>query len=102
KQSQGLVPIKKGNFFLLFWVAWQSSFTLELTLKTFKSTSIWPMDRETIPKRFTDDTLEAPAQPSDLTSSDWRYIERLVRSAVSDQGADELKKLSQTVHSLAP
>ncbi|KAF2820866.1 hypothetical protein CC86DRAFT_303971, partial [Ophiobolus disseminans] len=30
-----------------------------------------------------------------------RYIERLVRSAVSDRGADESKKLSQTVHSLA-
>ncbi|KAF2822600.1 hypothetical protein CC86DRAFT_300816 [Ophiobolus disseminans] len=28
-------------------------------------------------------------------------MERLVRSAVSDQGADESKKLSQTVHSLA-
>ncbi|KAF2831231.1 hypothetical protein CC86DRAFT_281956 [Ophiobolus disseminans] len=28
-------------------------------------------------------------------------MERLVRSAVSDRGADKLKKLSQTVHSLA-
>ncbi|KAF2819144.1 hypothetical protein CC86DRAFT_239679, partial [Ophiobolus disseminans] len=73
----------------------------ELTLKALKSTGIWPMDGETIPKRFTDNTSEAPAQPSALTSNNWRYMERLVRSAVNDQGADELKKLSQTIHSLA-
>ncbi|KAF2822599.1 hypothetical protein CC86DRAFT_266269, partial [Ophiobolus disseminans] len=58
QQSQGLVPIKKGDFFPLFWAAWQSSFTPGLTLKAFESTGIWPMDGETIPKRFTDNTSE--------------------------------------------
>ncbi|KAF2819667.1 hypothetical protein CC86DRAFT_250549, partial [Ophiobolus disseminans] len=51
-----LVPVKKGDFFLLFWAAWQSSFTTELILKAFESTGIWPIDRETIPKHFMDDT----------------------------------------------
>ncbi|KAF2820896.1 hypothetical protein CC86DRAFT_374169 [Ophiobolus disseminans] len=101
QQSQGLVAVKKGDFFPLFWSAWVSSMTTETTLKAFKSTGIWPMDGETILKRFTDDTSEAPARPSALTSNDWRHIERLVRSAVNDQGVDESKKLSQTLHSLA-
>ncbi|KAF2828059.1 hypothetical protein CC86DRAFT_438948 [Ophiobolus disseminans] len=73
----------------------------ELTLKAFKSTSIWPIDGETIPKRFTDDTSEEPTRASALTNSDWRQMERLVRSAVSNWGTDESKKLSQTVYSLA-
>jgi hypothetical protein len=39
-RSQGLVPLKKGDFFLLFWEAWSSSITQKLALKSFKSTGI--------------------------------------------------------------
>jgi hypothetical protein len=43
-QSQGLVPIKKEDIFLLFWRAWHTSFRKELIVKSFAATGIWPMD----------------------------------------------------------
>jgi hypothetical protein len=39
-QSQGLVPIKKGDFFLLFWKAWRTLFTnKDLVRKSFEATA---------------------------------------------------------------
>jgi hypothetical protein len=47
-KSQGLVPIKKGDFFLLFWEAWVASFRKQLVEKSFSATGIWPMEQEAI------------------------------------------------------
>jgi hypothetical protein len=47
-KSQGLVPIKKGDFFPLFWEAWVASFRKQLVEKSFSATGIWPMEREVI------------------------------------------------------
>jgi hypothetical protein len=55
-QSQGLIPIKKGDFFPLFYRAWEVSFRKELITKSFEATSIWPMDPEVVLKRFTTPT----------------------------------------------
>jgi uncharacterized protein YndB with AHSA1/START domain len=100
-RSQGLVPLKKGDFFPLFWEAWSSSITQILALKSFKSTGIWPKDPNVILKRFDDKEQEEATEASRLTGCDWRHMERLVRAAVSDRTADESKKLSETLHSLA-
>jgi hypothetical protein len=59
------------------------------------------MDPERILKRFKDKTLsEAASGPSALKDTDWRQIDRLVRSAVKDTRANVAKELSQTVHYL--
>jgi hypothetical protein len=100
-RTQGLVPLKKGDFFLLFWEAWSFSMTQKLAFKSFKSTGIWPKDPDVILKRFDDKEQEEAAEASRLTGCDWRHMERLVRAAVSDHPADESKKLSETLHSLA-
>lgn len=42
-KSQGLLPVKKGDFFPLFWSAWQSAFKTETVLKSFEATGIWPV-----------------------------------------------------------
>ncbi|KAK7178432.1 hypothetical protein PSPO01_15516 [Paraphaeosphaeria sporulosa] len=52
QKSQGLVPIKKGDFFPLFWKAWTSSFEEETILKSFETTGISPFDPEVILRRF--------------------------------------------------
>jgi hypothetical protein len=63
--------------------------------------AIWPMNPERILKRFEDKTLsEAASGSSARKDTDWRQIDRLVRSAVKDTRADEAKELSQTVHHL--
>ncbi|KAF1936092.1 hypothetical protein EJ02DRAFT_296648, partial [Clathrospora elynae] len=39
-KSQGLIPIKKGDCFLLFWKAWIISFKEETILKSFEATGM--------------------------------------------------------------
>ena len=104
QKSQGLVPVKKGDFFPLFWSAWQSAFKTETILKSFEATGIWPMDPDAILKRFKEEDSEiedkGEACPSVLNERDWRQMERLVRSAVNDEGAKESKQLSLSLHRL--
>ncbi|KAF1953132.1 hypothetical protein CC80DRAFT_571071, partial [Byssothecium circinans] len=47
-RAQGLLPVKKGDFFPLFWEAWTTSFKKETILKSFKATSIWPCNTKVI------------------------------------------------------
>jgi hypothetical protein len=42
-KGQGLVNIKKGDFFHLFWKAWVSTFTQELIIRSFEATGIAPL-----------------------------------------------------------
>jgi hypothetical protein len=102
-RSQGLVPIKKGNFFLLFWKAWKSSFKKELVLKSFEATGISPMDPEPILKRFNykdEHEDEVSAWPPALNESNWNQMECLVRLAVKDTIAENSKQLSLALHHL--
>jgi hypothetical protein len=102
QKTQGLIPVKKGDFFPLFWRAWVSSFTTETILSSFEATGIWPMEPEVILNRFqeegTRDQREGEGGPSALKERNWRQMERLVRSAVKDTAAEESKALSQTLH----
>jgi hypothetical protein len=44
QKSQGLIPIKKGNFSPLFWEAWGVAFKKETVLSSFEATGVWPMN----------------------------------------------------------
>jgi hypothetical protein len=46
-KSQSLVPIKKGDFFRLFWAAWVKTITEKLILSAFKATRLSPWDPTT-------------------------------------------------------
>jgi hypothetical protein len=52
-RCQGLLAIKKGDFFRLFWRAWNTSFTLELIRRAFEAKGVVPMDASAVLKRFT-------------------------------------------------
>jgi hypothetical protein len=54
ERSQGLSPIKKGDFFPLFWKAWVSSFKENTIINSFKATGISPLEPDVILKRFID------------------------------------------------
>jgi hypothetical protein len=54
-KSQGLVPINKGDFFPLFWKAWETSFKESTILKAFKATGILPPNPNPILNRFAQD-----------------------------------------------
>jgi hypothetical protein len=101
QKSQGLIAVKKRDFFPLFWGAWESSFKTETILKSFKATGIWPMEPEVILHWFQGEgSKNGEGRSSALKDGDWRKMECLVRSAVKDNAAEESKTLSQTLHRL--
>jgi hypothetical protein len=98
-KTQGLLAIQKGDFFLLFWSAWESTFTTKLVLKAFKATDIASMKANVVLERFRkQDDDESEAQPSALLPKDWRQMDCLVRAAVKDTSAKTSQKLSQMLH----
>jgi hypothetical protein len=57
-RSQGLISVKKGDFFSLFWDAYTTSFTRENILKAFEATGVEPCDADVVLKRFKNTTLQ--------------------------------------------
>jgi hypothetical protein len=102
--AQGLIPIAKGDFFLLFWEAWTISFREELILKAFEATGIWPTNREVILKRFTKSTPEPrgsrESSTSVLSQEDWLKLQTLVRSQVNNPSSIEARKIQRSLHHL--
>ena len=100
-RSQGLAPITKGDFFPLFWSAWKASFKESTILTSFKSTGISPPNPTPILNRFAYNQDSGHSSSSGLSDHDWRKMDRLVRSAVKDQGSQEAQKLRQSLHHLS-
>ena len=98
--AQGLISIKKGDFFPLFWRAWTSSFKETTILKSFEATGIWPTDRDVILDRFKTTPQEERSASSRLSPSDWQQLKQLVREAAKDGAEDGVKKLSAPLHHL--
>jgi hypothetical protein len=78
QRSLGLVLIRKGDFFPLFWESWKVLFRKELVLKSFAATRIWPMDREQVLKRFVSNAQPEASNASAPKDTSWRQIERVV------------------------
>jgi hypothetical protein len=50
--SQGLLTLKKGEFFPLFWAVCMSSFTTDNILSNFRSTGIISLNSEVVLKKY--------------------------------------------------
>jgi hypothetical protein len=73
--AKAFLQLRKETSF--YWAAWQSSFTRENVLSSFKSTGILPMNPEVILKRFTPATTNEPESsiPKQLTEKSlWKEI----------------------------
>jgi hypothetical protein len=100
--SLGWIPLKKGDFFSIFWAAWLKTFTQKLILKSFEATGISLLDREAVLQRFRASTPDG-SQSSETSIScysggDWPKVETLVRKSVKDASSSESKKLLRTLH----
>ena len=105
QQGLGWLPVKKGDFFLLFWRAWVKSFTTTTILSSFEATGIYPPNPSRVLDRFTHGTPEA-AESSDSSTSvysgdDWLKIQSLIKAAVKDSNSSETRKLHRTLHHLS-
>jgi hypothetical protein len=101
--SQGLLVLKKGDFFLLFWDAWTLSFTAENIISSFKYTGINPMDSEVVLKQLKTSTPQESksSQKEEISAGgSWRQIHNLIVSTVKDTGSQEAKQFSNVFHLL--
>ncbi|KAF1365559.1 hypothetical protein EJ07DRAFT_95925 [Lizonia empirigonia] len=104
QDSQGLLPVKKMDFFLMFWTAWTVSFAKENILQAFKSTGVWPMDLEPVLKKFpplTTDNKEDPEFEQLEKVLCWKDLQRLFNKVVPDKSTKEAKTLSSSLHYLS-
>jgi hypothetical protein len=102
-KSQGLLPLKKGDFFLLFWDFWITSFKKETILKSFEATEVWPKEREKILQKFRQENQEArelEANSCNINTSSWRKIRGLIQSVVQGGAEKEAKQLTHSLHNL--
>ena len=102
-KSQGLVPMKKGDFFRLFWAAWVKTFTQKLIYSAFKSTGLSPWDPNVILSKFAPKSPEPPpvtppTQPYE--GPDWRLADRALQRAVKDKYAEDSVRVRDTLHHL--
>jgi hypothetical protein len=103
QQSQGLLALKKRDFFPLFWSAWSTTMRPELILKSFEATGVWPMDAEVILKRFNATTSgqDEDAELGELGDGDsWNDIRKILDAAVTDRANAKSKRLAAAFHSL--
>jgi hypothetical protein len=104
-KSMAFTALKKRDFFRLFNKAWETSFTKENILSGFEACGLEPFNPERVLARFSTTTTSRPSSSegskSALTAQEWRRIEELFRSVVSDIYNQQAKQLSNTIHSLS-
>ena len=108
QKTQGWVPVKKTDFFPLFWDAWVKTFTKELVLKAFEATGLFPQNADKILHRFKQATprrLTTPPQQTALSTESgeppWLKAKSLLRSVVVDNNSEAIGSLEQYIHHLS-
>jgi hypothetical protein len=103
QRSQGLISVKKGDFFPLFRPAWGTSFTAENVLKSFEATGVVPPNADAVLKRFknttSDGTTDLISEPKGNKTS-WNQLRKVFDAAVKDEADASTKELSASIHSL--
>jgi hypothetical protein len=101
QQSQGLLPVRKADFYSLFKSAYASSFTAANITSAFEATGIWPMDRTVVTKRFNYSTPPDQTDnlaPSHLSPADWKRVQRLLQETVKEGNKEVIQKLEAAIH----
>jgi hypothetical protein len=102
QDSQGILPVTKGDFFPLFWRSWTATFKPQAIKRAFEVTGIYPPNPEVILGRFSQgDSSSDESSTSVLSGEDWVKLESLIRRAVKDQSDKDVKKLSRSLHHIS-
>ena len=102
--SQGLLPVKKADFYGLFKLAYAKSFTESNIISSFEATGIWPMDpspvldrlQPTTPPHQTDQNNDGG--PSELSPIGRVQLERLLQHVVKETCGEVARKLTSSIH----
>jgi hypothetical protein len=84
QRSKGLLPVKKGSFFSLFWPAWLQSFTKDNILKAFDTTGLHPLNRDKVLKRFPEGAADTSTPPPPSLGTIARSLMSELDSVVAD------------------
>ena len=102
-RAQGLIPVKKSDFFSLFWASYTFSFTPDNILKAFEATGVEPPNANVVLQRFKTTTPQRD-KDSELGEEGqehtWRQLRNLFDTAVRDKAEVEAKKLDTALHHL--
>jgi hypothetical protein len=101
QRSQGLLPVKKPDFYRLFKQAWDSAASKSNIKAAFEATGIWPQDQMVVTKKFeytTPPNQIDTVDVSHLSPADWRRTEQLLQQLVVDQTDERFKKLERPIH----
>jgi hypothetical protein len=101
QRSKGLLPVKKGSFFSLFWPAWLQSFTKDNIRKAFDTTGLHPLNRDKVLKRFPEGAADPSTPPLPPSGTTARSLTSELDSVVADKSSKEACALRQKVHTLA-
>ncbi|KNG52878.1 pogo transposable [Stemphylium lycopersici] len=102
-RSQGLIAVKKRDFFPIFWPAWSYTMRPELILQSFRATGVWPMDAQVILDRFNTPPSEQAIHPGLREVGDgdtWRDIRKILDAAVTERAKVEGNRVGTALHSL--
>jgi hypothetical protein len=103
QQTQGLTKLTKRDFYSNFWPAWNSTMTLELILKSFQATDMWPVDADAVLKRSNNYSQQQDEDAEIGKHGDgnsWPVLRKIFNAAVADKARIEAKRLSQSLHLL--
>ena len=104
-KHQGLVPVKKTDFFELFWDAWVTSFTEKNILSSFKCTGVVPFNPSVILNRFvnndSDTSSSSDSDASYYSGDEWRLLDRVARRALSGASEKDASIVRQSLHHIA-
>jgi hypothetical protein len=105
ERCQGLTSMSKRDFLPLFLSAWETALKEETILRAFEATGISPLNPERILERFTYRQFlsgsSSDSESSELSASNWRKTESLLRQVVRDRRDPRAQKLSRAFHSIS-
>jgi hypothetical protein len=102
-QTQGLVPVTKGDLFPLSWDAYNASFIPENILKSFEVVGILPSDASSVLNWF----ISLPSSQDEVSKladigdgGSWTQLCKLYYLAVKDTSKVLVLQLYKALHSL--
>ena len=104
-KHQGLVPVKKSDFFKLFWDAWATSFSEKNVLSSFKSTGISPFNPDVILNRFINNDSDTSSNSEDdarvYEGDEWRLLNQVAKRATREAASQDASAVLQSLHHIA-
>jgi hypothetical protein len=99
QKTQGLLALKKGDFYHLFKDAWDASFTVTNVKASFATTGIVPLEAEQVLKKFRTTTPEPPEYPTTIKSVNRRTVGALMANQI-EPNSYEAHVVTNTILSL--